>query len=240
MNYEEFERRVGYTFKDKELLKLALTHSSAKKSELGSNERLEFLGDAVIELAISEYLCKNYPELPEGDLSIIRSLVVRTKSLAIIATKLDIEKYLITGNSLQYKQGLPSSVLANAVEAVAGAIFLDSDYRSAKSIVCKHFSEIIKEAVELPVKVDYKALLQQYCQQNKLELPVYTLVKQTGPEHQAVFEVAVEVSGKILGYGVGRTKKEAEQEAAKLSMAKIQSEEQKLEETSNQSPTANA
>ena len=204
---------------DKTLFKKALTHPSyTKEHELDFTEcyeRLEFLGDAVLKLAISDVLYKNYPNYTEGEMSKIRSIVVSDATLFEICEKIGLSKYIILAKH-EEKQGCRKleSVCACAFEAVLGAYYLDGKFEKLIEFIQKTFMPYIKDVDKHFEKFNAKALLQEYTQGQTKETPVYTIINEKGPAHNRIFEVEVSYQGKVIANGIGKTKKEAEQQAA--------------------------
>ncbi len=215
---------IGYKFKDKALLEAAMTHSSYanenKPRKIAYNERLEFLGDSVLSVITSDYIYKNFKDLPEGDLSRVRAAVVCEKSLAAFARKVGIGAVLKMGKGEELTGGGDrDSILADAFEALLAAIYLDGGFEPVKTFLMPHLLPAIKEAVKGRRFSDYKTELQEIVQRNKGELLSYQLLSQSGPDHRKVFEVEVYLNSNPIGKGVGRTKKEAEQQAARAALA---------------------
>lgn len=218
MNQEkrkEFEKRIGYSFKDPELLVTALTHSSysneirLKKQEC--NERLEFLGDAVLELISSEQIFRNHPDQPEGDLTRIRASYVCEPTLALCAREICLGDYLQLGRGEDRTGGRErDSILSDAMEATIGAVYMDGGFESAQRYV-EEF--ILKDIEKKSLFYDSKTYLQEIVQRDLKKLE-YVLLKEEGPDHNKSFEVGVLIDGKQLTTAVGRTKKKAEQAAA--------------------------
>lgn len=215
------EEVVGYTFKDAGLLKQALSHKS-HASESGSgvyNERLEFLGDSVLAAVVAHALFSEYPDEPEGNLSKKKSLLVSRPSLAAWGEELDLGSYLLLGVGEESTGGRTrQSLLANAVEALIGAIYLDGGYEPAAKFVRAWWST--KHAGLL--ETDHKSRLQELLQKRYKSPPSYELTASTGPDHDKVFKVLVRIAGKELGEGSGKSKKEAEQSAARDALAKLE------------------
>ncbi len=210
---------LGYSFKSEELLKTALTHSSAGEPH---NERLEFLGDAVLELIATEYLYTSFKELSEGVMTSTRASAVCEPSLCTFAESLKLGDFLILGKGEESSGGRSKpSILADAMEAVLGAIYLDGGYASARDFIMRSLGDIIPTAVEEVNFTNFKSNLQKVVQQRKRKLPAYKILGSHGPEHSRIFEVAVYVDGKELGRGNGNSKKAAEQEAAKHALATL-------------------
>jgi len=196
-----------------------LTHSSyAYETEgLCSNERLEFLGDAVLELVISEYFFKAFPNDPEGKLTLMRHNVVNEKSLAQIAQSINLGIYIRLGKGELLSGGSEKmSVLADTLEALIGALFLDLGYQMAGSLIIDLFKPVLEamERGDIPL-LDYKTMLQETCQSRMGKHPVYQIMAESGPPHDRTFEAVVKLENKVIGMGVGKSKKEAEQSAAK-------------------------
>ena len=221
------EKNLGYEFKDRMLLKNALTHKSyIKKGEATvNNERLEFLGDSVLGFSVAEYLYKNYKNLPEGELTKVRSTVVCEDCLFKVALKIGLGKQIFLGKGEEQSLGRRRpSILSDAMEAVFAAIYLDSDIFTVKSVIIN----LLKEEIEIAIKgrdvKDYKTVLQELVQKNNTYTPKYILVKEEGPDHDKVFTSAVLLNDKIVGEGTGKTKKEAEKEAAKVALEKMKNQ----------------
>lgn len=205
----------NYTFKDKQLLKQALRHSSAKTETLPSNERLEFLGDSVLGLTVAELLYNKFPQKEEGELTLIKSEVVSQPILARIARETGIDRLIEKGKGMQE---VPESIMADAVEAILGAIFLEAKLQPVQKIINEYFLPKIDEINQRPYEMNYKALLQHYTQKEYLILPEYKVVKATGPAHKPVFEVMVRIGKQTFGPARGATKKEAEQKVARMAL----------------------
>ncbi|WP_422485165.1 ribonuclease III [Gudongella sp. DL1XJH-153] len=218
---DELQKKLRYQFEDIELLETALTHSSyANEHGLHaskSNQRLEFLGDTVLGLVVSEYLFMKYPFYPEGELTKIRAKVVSEPSLALAARRIDLGSFLLLGKGEENTGGRDrDSILADASESITGAIFMDSNYETAKEFLLKNFETIIVKAVARgSLFVDYKTILQEKLQKISREKLAYSVAKEEGPDHDKLFYVDVSIGGDIIGSGIGRNKKEAEQMAAK-------------------------
>jgi len=220
---EEAQKTIQYVFTHPALLEEALTHKSHLQGKQGEslkdNERLEFLGDAVLGLLISEYLAHTYPDLTEGDLSQTRAHLVCQSSLAQAARRLELGALLRLGRGEEQTKGrAKSSLLANALEAVIAAIYLDGGLAPARIFVLKALEDsltALDQSNLLASRQDYKSQLQEWCQQYYSTIPEYRLVSESGPDHEKIFEVEVSIHGTIRGRGVGYNKKSAEQEAAK-------------------------
>ena len=213
-NFINLERKINYSFKNKIYLSTALTHSSKSKN---NNERLEYLGDAVINLAISDYLIKNFTDLDEGFLSILRSNLVSRATLSKVASQLGLESYLKIGKSLLNQENKKISIYGNAFEAIIGGIYLDKDFSQAASVVINLLEKEIESLKKNKTK-DKKTLLQEELQQRKVDLPVYKL----NYENDESFNVICEVQElDLLSEGKGKNKKEAEQNAAANLLKKL-------------------
>lgn len=213
-DFINLEKKINYSFKNKIYLSTALTHSSKSKN---NNERLEYLGDAVINLAISDYLIKNFSDLDEGSLSILRSNLVSRAKLAKVASQLGLESYLIIGKSLLNQENKNISIYGNAFEAIIGGIYLDKDFSQAASVVINLLEQEIESLAKNKTK-DKKTLLQEELQKRKVELPVYKL----NYENEESFNVICEVRElELLSEGQGKNKKEAEQDAAANLLEKL-------------------
>ncbi len=222
----ELEKKLGTSFLNKALLNQSLTHSSyGHEHKIPDNERLEFLGDAILKLVISEYLYHKFPERAEGDLTKIRAAVISDETLAVIGRRINIGDFLLLSSNEKRTGGTRrKSNLANGFEAVIGAVFLDAGIgKSREMILGVLVSEIDKVSKEGYIR-DFKSALQEYTQKRKWELPRYRVVKETGPKHRRVFWMEVKIKGRSCGAGRGRNKKEAEQRAAMAALSRLRSE----------------
>ncbi|MFH1347376.1 MAG: ribonuclease III [Candidatus Margulisiibacteriota bacterium] len=223
----EFEKRIRTSFLNKALLNQSLTHSSyGHEQKIPDNERLEFLGDAILKLVISEYLYHKFPERAEGDLTKIRAAVISDETLAVVGKKINIGNYLLLSANEKRTGGVRrKSNLANSFEAVIGAVFLDAGIGMSREMILGFLvSEIDKVSREGYIR-DYKSALQEFAQKRKWELPHYRVLKETGPKHRRVFWMEVKVKGKRYGTGRGRNKKESEQRAAMHALSRLKVEE---------------
>ena len=221
---QELENKIGYHFKEHGRLRQALTHSSfANEKHMkknSDNERLEFLGDAVLELVSSEYLFLHYPKLPEGELTKFRASIVCEPTLALCTKELDLGKYLYLGKGEDLTGGRNrKSILSDALEAVIGAIYLDGGFEAAKTFIYRF---ILVDIEHKKLFHDSKTILQELVQGNYKEGLHYELIGETGPDHDKVFSVCVKLGEKVIGHGSGHTKKAAEQEAAYEALLKLQ------------------
>ena len=205
---------LGYWFADRKLLERALVHSSAAtEGALESNQTLEFLGDAVVDLAVSEYLLRRHPDREEGDLTRMRASIVSAKGLGEAAARLDLGRWIRLGRGeARSGGGKKANILADTYEAVVAAVFLDGGYEAARKLVETTFSDELAEAD--PVGDDWKTELQELTQSRYRCTPSYALVSATGPDHAKHFEVAIRVGGELLAHGEGANRKSAEQMAA--------------------------
>ncbi|HEX9284815.1 MAG TPA: ribonuclease III [Nitrospirales bacterium] len=224
---DEFQRRLEYRFRQRGLLDEALTHKSylneAGGAEEADNERLEFLGDAVLDLIVSEYLVHAFPEAAEGELSKLRSRLVSEKTLSRVAQRIGLGDLLRLGRGETKTQGHSKpSILADALEAVFAAVYLDGGAEAAARCVKAVFSEELASCDQTLTRGDYKTDLQEFCQREFEMLPHYRTIRETGPDHEKLFEVEILIRGDRYGLGVGKSKKEAEQMAAKQALEKVQ------------------
>lgn len=224
---QRLEKALGYSFKKIALLQRALTHKSyANEKKLPGdedNERLEFLGDAVLELAVSELLMQRYPDFSEGDLSKMRAAVVNEKQLAELAKRFRLGEHLYLGRGEEQTSGREkSSLLADAYEAILGGIYLDRGFDKAVRVVRRHYTELLDRTPPHEFYQDYKTELQEKCQGLYRTAPRYRLVGERGPDHDKIFDVELFVRNEVMGRGIGRNKKEAEQEAARQALEKLE------------------
>ena len=222
----ELAARLGVEFADLTLLHQALIHSSyaneAKEKNIVHNERLEFLGDAVLELASSTYLYMHFPQMPEGQLTKTRASIVCSTSLAELARTLHLGDYLLLGHGEEMSGGRDRQTnLEDVFEAVIGAIYLDQGWDTAKDYVVRQLMPLFKQVEQGAILKDYKTILQELVYQDASQNVSYELVGTSGPDHDKTFMFNVLITGKVMGTGTGRSKKEAEQQAAKEALAKI-------------------
>lgn len=218
----DLERQIGYHFQNDNFLKNALMHSSyanecgSKRPAIDCNERLEFLGDSVLSLAVSTYLYQNYPDLPEGNLSKIRSFTVCEKTLAEFAADIHLGDYLKLGKGEENNQGRRRpSITSDAFEALIAAIYLDGGLEKARKFVLRFAAPHIERLMTEQVTEDYKTALQQIVQQEQGEKLEYVLISEEGPAHQRTFTMEARLNSNVIGRGKGSSKREAEQQAAK-------------------------
>jgi len=222
-DFVKFEEISGVTFKNKELLRRAFTHRSYlnenRDSESSHNERLEFLGDAVLELMVTEYLFEKYPDSNEGDLTAYRASLVNAITLSEAAQKINVNDFLLlskgetkdTGKARQY-------ILANTMEAIIGAIYLDQGYDSAKYFISKNLFHLIDKIVAEKSWIDAKSKFQEKAQEKESLTPMYKSLKEEGPDHDKKFTIGVYLDKDLIAEGVGMSKQEAEQEAARKAL----------------------
>jgi len=222
---DRLQAALDLRFQDPTLLALAMTHSSSNAAGEGSgnNERLEFLGDAVLDLAVSQELFRLYPEMPEGVLSRLRSSLVNEKHLALVATELRLGDYLLLGKGEECSGGRQKkSILASAYEALIGAVFLDRGYEAVCRVVFVHFKQWLASALDERGRADSKSQLQEKLQGEFGEAPTYILIEEHGPDHSKEFTVEVSFRGRTLGRGMAGSKKSAEKKAARKALAQLQ------------------
>ena len=215
----ELQEKLSYVFRDATLLSTALTHRSYVNENPQSggedNERLEFLGDAVLGLRVSDLLMKKHPDFDEGTLSKIRSALVNEKPLADLALQLGLGDCLLLGRGEEHSGGrAKESLLANALEAVIAAIYLDSSFSKTKTLLRRLMKPMMKDEAIAAQSPDYKTALQELCQKKYKTAPIYTLLAESGPEHEKIFEMEVVIGDDIRKIGCGRSKKEAQKQAA--------------------------
>ncbi len=221
-NIDEFESVIGYNFNNREYILEALTHSSYSNEnrKFKYNERMEFLGDSVLGLVISDHIFKKEKKVPEGELTKLRANIVCEGSLSEAAKKIDLGKYILLGRGEEATGGRErKSILADAFEAVIAAIYLDGGIESASKFILNNLSNIIKDSIDGKIFRDYKTQLQEELQKNGTSNIWYKLLEENGPDHNKTFKMMVGVDEKELGIGEGKSKKEAEQVAAKAAIA---------------------
>lgn len=222
MNLNEFQEEIQYKFKDINLLKNSFTHTSyANENKTKSNEKLEFLGDAILEFTVSEYLYKNYSNLNEGEMTKVRATVVCEESLHSVATKYKFNEMLYLGRSERLSGGAKKqAILADSVEAVIAAIFIDSGIEQAKKFIINNLKDSIEQASRNVGQKDYKTVLQEELQKHGSVKIEYSIIREEGPDHDKTFIAEVRCDGKYLAEGSGNTKKQAEMEAARKALEK--------------------
>lgn len=225
MTFDELQQTIGVKFKDVTLLKQAFMHRSYLNEARyikTSNERLEFLGDAVLSFLTSDFLYKEYPDYPEGTLTNIRSSLVKTKSLSEISLQLGLGQLLFLSRGEEESGGRKnSSLLADVFEALLGAIYLDNGIEAARTFLTTYLFPQTKEIIQNRTYIDYKSLLQEIIQQESRVSPTYQVTKSDGPDHNKTFWMNVVAGEVILGSGQGKSKQEAEQQAAANALEKL-------------------
>ena len=215
---DEAEAILGYQFKDRDLLRLALTHASIAESRLQSNERLEFLGDAVLGMLVCDYLYENYSDQLEGEMTKIKSAVVSRRMCAKITTELGLERLLALGKGMKTRPSLPSSLAAAVLESVIGAIYLDAGMERVRRFLMPILAPHIDQASKSGHQQNFKSVLQQYAQQQLDSSADYLLLDEKGPDHAKCFEVCAEIDGRRFPSCWAPSKKQAEQQAALLAL----------------------
>lgn len=216
-----FENIINYKFNNVETLEKSLTHSSYSNEDKSysktNNERLEFLGDAVLSISVSRFIFDQYPDYPEGDLTKLRSQVVCEDTLSLVAANLHIGRFLLLGKGEEASGGRErKSILADAVEAIIAAIYFDGGYKKAEEFVLTNLTKYIQLAVKGKIVSDFKSYLQEYYQSKSQSCKIrYVVTKEEGPDHEKMFHVNVLVNKTVVGKGTGKSKKLAEQDAAK-------------------------
>lgn len=218
------QTQVGYRFRDPALLRTALTHLSGADTPQESNERMEFIGDAVLGFVICDHLYQTYPDMLEGDMTKIKSAVVSRVTCRKICKKIGLDRYLILGRGLCRTPRLPDSVLANTVESFIAAIYLDGGFEAARRYILEVFHEELQKMLADHDADNYKSLLQHHAQKHLGHSPEYRLIEVRGPDHHKVFNVGVRIGGRDFPSAWGGTKKEAEQRAAENAMAVLNGE----------------
>jgi len=225
MDFNKFEEISGVTFKDKALLKQAFIHRSYinenRNLGLGHNERLEFLGDAVLELVITNYLYKRFPHYNEGELTSLRSALVNADTCSIVANKLGANNFLLLSRGESKDVGRARQyILANLLEALIGAIYLDQGYEMAEKFILTHITPLTEDIIKKGTWIDAKSLFQERAQEHDGFTPIYKTLKESGPDHDKNFTIGVYVGKDLIGEGSGQSKQDAEQEAARDALEK--------------------
>lgn len=225
MDFSQFEEKAGIKFRDSGLLKQAFTHRSFinenRAAGADHNERLEFLGDAVLELVITDFLFNKMKESDEGKLTAIRSALVNADTCARVATTLGVNDFLLLSKGESKDTGRARTyILANTLEAVIGALYLDQEYGAAKDFILKHIAPLMDEIMKEGSWIDAKSLFQERAQEHMNQTPMYKTVRESGPDHDKRFTVSVHVGSESMGEGEGKSKQDAEQAAAKDALEK--------------------
>lgn len=218
------EQTIGYRFRDRTLLDLALTHASAAYTRPDSNERLEFLGDALLGAFVCERLFFRYPDSPEGELTRIKSVVVSRAACGRLSRRLQLERFLLVGKGVAVQRRVPNSILAALLEALIGAVYLDGGFEAAREMVLRLVDGEIERAAESLTGVNYKSLLQQHAQRDLGKVPTYAVLDEQGPDHSKCFHVAAVIGSHRFPPAWGPSKKEAEQRAARNALAELDGE----------------
>jgi ribonuclease-3 len=218
---ERCEERLGYRFADRDLLLSALTHASHKIEAGRSNERLEFLGDAVLGTIVSRILFDEHPDFEEGRLTKARAQIVSRKSIAELGRSLGLQDFVVVGKMFASREHIASSVLSNAVEAVIAAVYLDGGLPAAARFVERHFRRAIDRAASEPGGRDWKSILGQWAQANAQPSPKYVVLSTAGADHSKTFELCVAIGRRRFRAAFGRSKKEAEQRAARAALREL-------------------
>lgn len=221
---KELETAIGYRFRNISVLQNALTHSSCANERwhdsLKSNERLEFLGDSILGMLVAEYLYRNFPDRPEGDLTRMRADMVCEKALARVAARIDLGRHLLLGKGEEQSGGRNrDSILADALESVIAACYLDGGMDAARAFVGSFV--LTNVPVSKLNNADYKTVLQEFVQQKRDQVLVYTMIGESGPDHDKQFRVELTLNGQVIGHGVGTSKKRAEQDAARVALEEL-------------------
>jgi len=215
------EERLGYQFRDRDMLLAALTHASGAETRLASNERLEFLGDAILGAVVCEMLYRRFPDSLEGEMTRIKSIVVSRQTCAKISEALGMQDWLILGKGMITSPTVPPSVLADVFESIVAAIYLDGGPEAARTFIKRHVAPEIVLASEGDSGSNYKSLLQQLAQREHATTPSYHLVDEKGPDHSKCFQIAAQIGRKQFPPAWGRNKKEAEQRAARNALTEL-------------------
>ena len=215
------EKLLGHTFNNPDLLKESLTHASVADKRLNSNERMEFLGDAVLDVIICEALYKKFPEYLEGDLTKIKSAVVSRRTCAEVSNETGLIDLLIIGKGISNREAMPSSLAAAVYESIVAAIYLDAGFEVVKQYVLRTMSAKIDAIASNTHQQNYKAVLQQFAQKSLGATPIYQLLDEKGPDHSKCFEVCVSIDGRRFPSAWGPNKKMAEQKAALLALQEL-------------------
>ena len=212
------EKALGYTFKNRELLKEALTHASVADHRLQSNERMEFLGDAILDMVICEELFRRFPQSLEGELTKVKSAVVSRRVCSEVALELRLQDVLIIGKGISSRDAMPLSLAANVFEAIVAALYLDGGFALVRDFVLRTMQHKIDELAASADQHNYKAVLQQHAQKMLGAGPMYQLLDEKGPDHSKCFEICVCIDGRRFTSAWGPNKKQAEQKAALLAL----------------------
>jgi ribonuclease-3 len=222
---EDCQKAIGYRFRQPDLLRAALTHTSGADTRLGSNERLEFLGDAVLGLVTCEQLYLRFPDYQEGDLTKVKSAVVSRRTCARISRQLNMDEYLFMGKGMYVHSVVPPNLMADVFESLVAAVYLDGGLEPAKQFILTYINPEIDQIAEAAHAGNHKSLLQQVAQREFGETPQYELLDEKGPDHSKCFKISAVVGKHRHAAAWGRNKKEAEQKAAMNALAELNGEE---------------
>ena len=220
----ECERRIGYEFRDKSMLRCALTHASGAEHRVVSNERMEFLGDAILGVVVCELLFHQYPDYLEGELTKIKSIVVSRQTCAKISEALGMQEFLILGKGMTTHPTVPVSLMADVLESLIAAVHLDGGSQAAHDLVARLIAPEIELAVDGSMGINHKSLLQQLAQRSHGTTPTYQLLDEKGPDHSKCFKIAARVGSNRFQPAWGSNKKEAEQRAARNALSELNRE----------------
>ncbi len=218
---KDCQQTLGYSFKNIKLLENALTHTSFKTPYNPSNERLEFLGDAILGMVISEYLFKKFPDYAEGKLTKIKSVVVSSATLAKIGTEMALKRHVSVGKGSTTSSSLPKSLIANVFEAIIAAVYIDGGLKAVYDFIVKQLNKEIDIVCNNKHEKNYKSILQHFCQKQRGHIPKYKIIKQSGPDHKKTFEVITMVNNVEYCTGQGDNRKNAEQVAARKTLESL-------------------
>ena len=218
------QRRIGYTFRDQTLLRAALTHASGAEHRLASNERLEFLGDAILGFVVCELLYRQFPQYLEGDLTKVKSIVVSRQTCAKVSEALGLQEFLILGKGMTTHPTVPPSVLADVFESLLAAIYLDGGEQPSRQFIDAYIGPELELAAAGELGGNYKSLLQQFAQREFGNTPTYHLMDEKGPDHSKCFKMVAQVAGHRYQPAWGRNKKEAEQRDASNALSELNGE----------------
>lgn len=216
------EEVLQYHFRDRRLLELALTHASVARTRIESNERLEFLGDAILGAIICELLYHRFPEFPEGELTRIKSSLVSRTTCAVVAEELGMERFLLLGKGLMTRGQIPSSILAGVFESLVAAVYLDGGFAEVRPFVERTMARVLDQEAEPRLTKNYKSLLQQMSQKQFGATPLYHVLDEKGPDHSKCFKISAGVGPQVYAAAWGASKKEAEQRAALNALCEIE------------------
>jgi ribonuclease III len=225
LRLERCQQRLGYRFRDVQFLEAALTHASGADHRLSSNERLEFLGDAILGLVVCEQLFKLFPDQLEGDLTKLKSVVVSRQTCAKISQALGLREFLVLGKGMTTHPAVPPSVLSDVLESLIAAIYLDGGMAPAREFVLTYFDPEIESAASGDSGGNYKSLLQQFAQREHGVTPTYHLIDEKGPDHSKCFKMSAQIGRERYAPAWGRSKKESEQRAAHNAICQLRGDE---------------